>query len=553
MAGGFCVLFASCAPSPDRPDRGTIGDTDAGDTDDLGGIIPYVHNSSYWQYRGQPIFLRGSGTTNSIIDGRYAWWYYRDHHDFVNWDDSLDYSESLRGFMNGFDEEIRLLTEAGGNYIRFTLADFSAKTVGADRAIYPFSATRRDSDGVAVAFDLDSWNPDFWDRLDYVFEVCHANGVIIQLELWDGWALRDGARSSIADPDSMLWGNLPWSPWRNDKYHGSTGLSDRFTGKREDNPFKRMFVDDNKNVVQRYAELFVKEVLDHAAPYDNIIFQVENESPNSISDWSIPWADFVHDDANNPYDGLIYITDMRDQYQLFGIDTSTKPMVTSVDQQAILNDPVRFNYFDASQHSRFRRFDDFYDHIYTFIADHVRNGVNQRPVNIVKIYSTWTEIPGWNNRNSMHYGIHRFWANIFAGVASVRYHRAWKNADYVSLAESRKDLLALVWILDTNAVEFWDMVPVHYSEAFLRRTMSGSAYAMHNPDTDQYLVYFENMESSVTLRVTNGSYTVFWYNRDTSEAAPSSSRSVIDGTLVLRKSDVRWSASDRCLLVITKS
>jgi hypothetical protein len=83
--------------------------------------------------------------------------------------------------------------------------------------------------------------------------------------------------------------------------------------------------------------------------------------------------------------------------------------------------------------------------------------------------------------------------------------------------------------------------------------MSGSAYAMHNIDTDRYLVYFENMEPSVTLRVTNGDYTVSWYNRDTNESGPSSSWSVTDGTLELRKSDAGWSASDRCLLVITKT
>lgn len=513
----------------------------------------YDSNPFYWQYKNEPIILKGSSISNSLVDGRMGGSYYyisensnlndgKENHvtpSYLGWNQSLNYGNNITGisnfdeYKNAIREEFRLLHESGGNFIRLTLADYSDDWVGKDNSLQPFTGVMSSHN-----FNLSSWNSTWWERLDFVFAEAERKDIIIELEFWDGHDLGG---------DVAWWENSVWHPNNNTSYtYSSSGLSSSTSWNgRENNPIRAIWTMSNSTVLN-FAKAYIKRVLDYCAPYGNIIFSVENEDPSSVSNWANRWADFIT--ANNPYsDGrTIYVTNMRDEYDL---STGT--------HQTIKNDYNRYSYLDASQHSRrlhsdSNKYDGYYDDIYNFITDVGSVENTHRPVNMAKIYSAYTPPNSWVNDYSMEHGINYYFANIFAGTSGSRFHRPAQNSDYVSPSEAWKCHRAITWLTDIKNIPIWDMIHHHYNSAFTGRDRDGSCYAMHSNNSNTFIMFFDKFEEQVFLNTPNGgTYTISWYNRDTSIQKNIYNKT---GTSIeIHKSHGGLSTSERGIIVITKS
>ena len=102
--------------------------------------------------------------------------------------------------------ELDKLKESGGNYMRMTMVSVFDKT--RVQGMYPF--TKR-SDG---KFDLDQFNPAFWDYVRVLFEETQKREMVVQVELWDQWEFYRGN-----------YDETYWNPKNNINYDSSaTGL-----------------------------------------------------------------------------------------------------------------------------------------------------------------------------------------------------------------------------------------------------------------------------------------------------------------------------------------
>ncbi|QEC52931.1 hypothetical protein EDD80_105138 [Anseongella ginsenosidimutans] len=107
------------------------------------GIQPSVHYPSYWQYKGKPLLLLGATDNDNLFQ----------HPHIASHLDSL--------------------VKAGGNYIRNTMSDRDA---GNERAFY------QNPDG---KYDLEKWNPVYWERFEKLLEETSKRKIIVQKEVCD--------------------------------------------------------------------------------------------------------------------------------------------------------------------------------------------------------------------------------------------------------------------------------------------------------------------------------------------------------------------------------
>ena len=129
-------------------------------------------NPRYWRYKGDPVLLLGGSKTDHIF---------------------------LLDDLKAHLDEIR---DAGGNYVRNTMSQ---------REGVALKAHLRLPDG---RFDLNQWNPVYWERFANCLAWCRERDIIIQIEVWDRF-----------DYSQDMWQHSPWRPSNNINYTGEeTGI-----------------------------------------------------------------------------------------------------------------------------------------------------------------------------------------------------------------------------------------------------------------------------------------------------------------------------------------
>ena len=77
------------------------------------------------------------------------------------------------------------LAEAGGNVIRNTMSDRKDKGF----EVYPFLQLQNGK------YDLDQWNPEYWERFDRMLRETAKRGIFVQIEVWDRFDYTDSGGS----------------------------------------------------------------------------------------------------------------------------------------------------------------------------------------------------------------------------------------------------------------------------------------------------------------------------------------------------------------------
>lgn len=213
------------------------------------GIKIFNDRAWYWQYKNQPIILRG-GTDD---DNLFQW-------TGTQLTDHLD-----------------LLSSVGGNYVRNTMSDRDEGNV------YPFKKVKKGQ------YDLDQVNDEYWTRLSTFLTETSNRNIIVQLTLWDKF-----------DISGDNWNKHPWNPERN--VNMSSG-----TWKSRDDFYSS--VDRMAEGEISFQKKYIDQLLSITLKYDHVLYNVNNESSES-GNWENYWAGYIKTKAAES-DKEIYVTNMQ--------------------------------------------------------------------------------------------------------------------------------------------------------------------------------------------------------------------------------------------------
>ena len=402
----------------------------------------------HWEFQGKPTLLVGGSDDDNLFQ----------------WPDEL-----LRA-------QLDLLASMGGNYVRNTMSDRHDKGF----ELYPF--LRLDSG----KYDLDQWNPEYWQRFDRFLKWTGERGIIVQIEIWDRFDYTDNRGAD-------RWQKHPYHPRNNMNYSAEeSGFADRYPDHPGTNRQPFFFTTPeqrNNEVILKYQRRFVDKMLSYSLKQGHVLYCIDNET-NGEEAWATYWAQFLHTRASAAGKS-IFVTEMWDDWNL-----------KADRHKRTFDHPERYAFVDISQNNH-NKGDQHWSN-----ALSVRNYLAKqpRPMNTVKTYGA----DGNKFGHSDDDGIERVWRHLLAGCAAVRFHRPDSGLGLSVKAQASIRAIRLV----ESLIPFWEVEP--HGDLLSNRQQNG-AYAA-SQEGRAYLVYFPKPEQ-VTLSLVSGSYDLTWIDTTTGTAA----------------------------------
>lgn len=256
------------------------------------GIQPYSANSSYWEYKGNPVLLLGASVNDNLFQTPH------------------------------FESHLDSLYQAGGNYIRNTMSD---RDPGDLRAFSRNSAGK---------FDLTQWNEAYWEQLDQLLKCASERDIIVQIEIWDRF-----------DHSRREWQTDPWNPGNNVNYsYEEVGMRPEYARHPSANeqPFFLSVPElENNTLLLSFQQAFVRKLLSVSLKYDNILYCIDNET-SGHAEWGAYWARFIRQEAKGRD---VFITEMWDHWD-----------VSSDMHRRTIDHPEVYDFVDLSQNSQTPRY-----------------------------------------------------------------------------------------------------------------------------------------------------------------------------------------------------
>lgn len=407
------------------------------------GIHLFEENERYWKYNGNPSLLIGGSSQDNLFQ------------------------------VPGVEHQLDRLAEAGGNYVRNTMSARDRRESvlrWGPEHVWPFE---RGDDG----YDLDHFKDTYWERFERFLELTAERDIVVQLEVWATF-------DYYQDP----WDENPFNPANNVTYTtAESGLPEAVdvwpgeTGPDEQPFFWSIPSELDLPVVREYQERFVDEILSHTLSYDHVLYCMDNET-DVTPEWGAYWVEYIKDRAVEE-DERVYTTEMW-----LASDLSDPQHDNTFDH------PERYDFVDISQNNH----NTGVAHYDGAVEQYRRVADEPRPLTNVKIYGG--EVDGFGTE---HDAVERFWRDIFAGAASVRFHRPpygiGINARAERMIRSAREV--------TNAVDLPRCEP---RPEVLSDCDSNEAYVLGDAD-GLYAVYFPS-EGSVVLDDSESSYVCRWYD-----------------------------------------
>lgn len=394
LAGG---AFAAKPVRPDEADR----------------IRPWSENPRYWQYRGRPVLLIGGSVEDNLFQ--------------------------LPNLERHLDE----IAAAGGNYIRNTMSD--RRDHGAEVAAF-----RQLPDG---RYDLEGWNPEYWERFENLLRWTEERDVIVQIEMWDRF-----------DHSREQWETDPFNPRNNINYtYAEAGFEEEYPEHpgRNKQPFFFTTPEQRHNrVVLPYQQRFVDRMLEHTLHRPHVLYCIDNET-SAEEAWGAYWAGYARWRARQG--GVdVFLTEMWNAWD-----------VRSVEQARTFDRPDRYDFIDISQNNH-RVGRPHWENL-QWVRRHIAG--LPRPINTVKTYGSDAYRYG-NDRD----GVERFWRHLIGGVASARFHRPPGGLGLSPMAVAS---LKAVRRLE-DRIKLWEVEP---ALDLLREASENEAYLAARPG-EAYALYF---------------------------------------------------------------
>jgi hypothetical protein len=440
-------------------------------------IKVYSENPMYWQYKGKPVLLLGGSSNDNLFQQAF----------------------------DGLDEELDKLVSHGGNYLRCTM---SSRDDGDE---YPFY---RDTE--TGLFDLDKWNDDYWKKFEYFLEATHKREIIVQIEIWATYDFY--SRTSHIIGGKTAWERNPFNPANNSNYSESeSGMFNIFKSNGQEiiNPFfntvlplSEPFNFETRPVVLAYQQKFVDKLLSVSLKYNHVLYCIDNET-QADPKWSAYWAQYIRKNARQQ-NISIEVTEMFDPFDPTGgavkgaamQSPSTHFFTLRSNVSVTLNDPENYSFIEISNHNA--QVGQVHFETAHYIWKKVQESEILRPINNTKIYGAGEG--GWNG--SAKDGQERFWRNIFAGCASVRFHRP--DAGLGNSVEALSHIKSMRML--TGAMDFFNHKPANH---LLTDREENEAYCLAI-EGKEYAIYFPG-KGEVGLKIPAGKYEIRWLNILTSE------------------------------------
>lgn len=406
-------------------------------------IKPYPRNARYWQYQGQPVMLLGGSKTDHIF---------------------------LADDLESHLDEIRTV---GANYVRCTMS----QREGQDLKPHKLLPNGK--------FDLDQWNEGYWKRFADCLKWCGERDIIIQIEVWDRF-----------DFSTKSWETSSWNAGNNVNYtNDQSALAAEYPQHPAGDlqPFFHSIkgmprYDKRLDLIRNYQEAFVAKMLSYSLEFGNVLYCMNNET-STPAKWGQYWIEFIKTKATGK--GVtVCTTDMFDD--AFDADKAKHTPI-------IFKDAKHYMFADISQVNS-RVYDDTHWERLQLLLRLVNT--HPRPTNHVKIYDGG--YTSWGS-GAPEDGIERFWRDILAGSASVRFHRPGPHGGR-ALNHSRSSSIKAARILESR-IHFWDITP---HMGLLSDRESNEAYLAAKPG-EHYALYFTH-GGSVGLDLTDaaGTFDITW-------------------------------------------
>lgn len=441
-------------------------------------IQRYAENPGYWQFKGKPVLLLGGSSDDNLFQHSY----------------------------NGLDEELDKLVSHGGNYLRCTM---SSRDEGNE---YPFY--RDEETGL---YDLDRWNELYWEKMEYFLEATKKRDIIVQIEIWATYDFY--TRSWHIVNGKTPWERNPFNPENNMNYTESeSGMTNVFksNGQNIINPFfntvlplPQPFNFETRPVVLGYQHKFVDKLLSVTLKYDHVLYCIDNET-QADPKWSVYWAQYIRKKAEDQ-NTRIEVTEMFDPFDPTGgaveganmQNPATHFFTLRSNVSVTLNNPASFSFLEISNHNA--QSGQVHYETAMYVWNKIQESGIPRPINNVKIYGADGDVWGGKTQE----GVEKFWRNIFAGAASVRFHRPdWGLGNNPIALNQIKGMREF-----TNAMNFFEHKP---SNHLLSEREENEAYCLAT-EGKEYAVYFPAKGKVSLINVPDGEYELRWLKISTSE------------------------------------
>ncbi len=435
----FCCMLVVivCATGAVSADDSEHGNSEHGNSEH--GNSEHGNSERIGPYPGNPHYWQYRGKPLLLLGG--------------SWQDNL-FNHPI-----GLERHLELLQSVGGNYLRNTM---SHRNMG-----NAFAYAQRDD-----KFDLDQWNSDYWERFENFLKLTRQRDIIVQLEIWDPW-------DHYADHQSLGgWSKHPFNPLNNVIYSAEeSGLPTRIDYNPHGDPTEHAFfrtvpaLADNQRVL-RHQHAFVDKILSYSLDQPHVLYCMNNETGERV-EWGDYWATYVRQRAEAA--GVqVQITDMRRSED-----------IRSRDHAHIFDRPDMYNFVDISQNNAWAGIgQQHYDNILS-VRD--RLALRPRPINNNKNYGAV--------RHGEEESVARFCRIVFAGCASVRFHRPHPREDQdaheaatdygLGLSPRAQTVIASMREI-ANAIDLFRTAP---RNDLLSERAENEAYCLAEPGK-QYAVYF---------------------------------------------------------------
>ena len=414
-------------------------------------IQPSSENPWYWSYQGKTVLLIGGSDDDNLFQ----------------WPEK----QLLR--------QLDRLEAAGGNVIRNTMSDRNDKGF----EVYPFGQLE------SGKYDLDQWNPEYWERFERMLRETSDRDIIVQIEIWDRFDYTD-------NNDADRWQVHPYNPKNNVNYtYESSGFAPHYPdhpGRNQQPFFFTTPGQKNNQVVLKYQQNFVDKLLNHSLEYQHVLYCMDNETSGE-EEWGRYWAKYVKEKARGK--GIsVYVTEMWDDWDLAGEE-----------HKRTFDHPELYDFVDVSQnnHNKGQLHWDNFLYVRKYLSS------SPRPMNTTKTYGATGNKFGHSDQD----GIERFWRHLLAGAASIRFHRPDSG---LGLSDKAVATLKAARKLE-EIVTIWEIDPAN---ELLGQREENEAYVAANPGIG-YAVYFPGAgEVELELNGNSNSLVVRWIDIDEGSWGP---------------------------------
>jgi hypothetical protein len=279
----------------------------------------------------------------------------------------------------------------------------------------------------------------------------------------------------------------------------------------EVNPFFRTIPGlENNALVLAYQKKFVDKLLSISLNYHHVLYSIDNETTAHYT-WGKYWSNYIHAAAGER-NVEVFVTEMWDCWDPTGGEV----------EEALVQEPELGGWFEAYQNPDIHKtanasftLNDAESYQFVDVSNNnaqkgethyktalwVRNAVRKsgiiRPINNVKIYG--------GDRDNIWAGTHqdgkeRFWRDVFAGHASVRFHRPPSGIGLSAEAQNQIKSLRMF----TQKTAFFGLEP---KNELLSEREDNEAFCLANDDTSEIALYFP-VSGSVMLHGKAGTYTL---------------------------------------------